>query len=55
MRIGYASPENDEGPRRVETRFFFGRTKLTDPQVFRMKISPTNMDDDAKISYFNSH
>jgi len=55
MRIGYASPENDEGPRRVETRFFFGRTKLTDPQVFRMKISPTNMDDDAKISYFNSY
>lgn len=55
MKIGFASPKNNEGPRKVETRFFFGRTKLTDPQVFRMKISPTNMDDDTKITYFNSY
>ena len=55
MRIGFASPDNDEGPRRVETRFFFGRSELRDPRVFRMKISPTNMDDDAEISYFNSY
>jgi len=55
MRIGYASPDGDEGPRRVETRFFFGRDELRDPRIFRMKISPTNMDDDAEISYFNSY
>jgi hypothetical protein len=54
-RIGFASPEGDEGPRRVETRFFFGRNSIWDPRIFRMKITPYDLGGDYKVSYFNSY
>jgi len=54
-RIGYASPENDEGPNRVETRFFFGRNKIKDPRVYRMNIKPYDLGREYKLSYFNSY
>lgn len=55
VRIGYSSPDNDEGPNRVDTRFFFGRNSIWDPQVFRMKITPYDLGREFKLSYFNSY
>jgi len=55
VRIGFASPEGDQGPRRVETRFFFGRNSIWDPKVFRMKITPYDLGGEYKLSYFNSY
>ena len=55
VRIGFASPDGDEGPRRVESRFFFGRNSIWDPRVFRMKITPYDLGGDYKLSYFNSY
>ncbi len=55
VRIGFASPEGDQGPRRVESRFFFGRNSIWDPKVFRMKITPYDLGGEYKLSYFNSY
>lgn len=54
-RIGYASPENDEGPNRVETRFFFGRNSIWEPRVFRMKITPYDLGREYKLTYNTSY
>jgi len=54
-RIGYSSPEDDEGPNRVETRFFFGRNSIWEPRVFRMKITPYDIENDFKLTYNNSY
>ena len=53
--IGYSSPENDEGPKKIETRFFFGRNSIFEPRVFRMKISPDDLYREYKLSYFNNY
>ena len=50
-----ASPDNNEGPNRVDTRFFFGRNSIFDPRVFRMKINPNNLDREYKLSFFSSY
>lgn len=55
VRIGFASPEGDQGPRRVESRFFFGRNSIWDPKIFRMKITPYDLGGEYKLSYFNSY
>lgn len=55
VRIGFASPEGDQGPRRVESRFFFGRNSIWDPKVFRMKITPYDLGGEYRLSYFNSY
>jgi len=55
IRIGYSSPENNEGPNRVETRFFFGRNSILEPRVFRLKILPYDLGREYKLSYFNSY
>jgi len=55
IRLGYSSPENNEGPNRVETRFFFGRNSILEPRVFRMKILPYDLGREYKLSYFNSY
>ena len=55
VRIGFASPEGDQGPHRVETRFFFGRNSILDPKIFRMKITPYDLGGEYKLSYFNSY
>lgn len=54
-RIGFASPQGDQGPRRVDTRFFFGKNSIWDPRVFRMKITPYDLGGEYKLSYFNSY
>jgi len=51
--IGFASPEGDNGPSQVVTHFFFGKDSILDPRVFRMKITPNNLN--SKLSYFNSY
>jgi hypothetical protein len=53
--IGYLSPENDKGPNRIETRFFFGRNSIFEPRVFRMKITPYDLNREYKLSYFNNY
>jgi hypothetical protein len=53
--IGYSSPDNDEGPNRIETRFFFGRNSIFEPRVFRMKITPNDFYREYKLSYFNNY
>ncbi len=55
VRIGFASPQDDKGPSRVETRFFFGRNNIWDPKVFRMKVTPSDLNSEYKLSYFNSY
>ncbi|MCJ7571140.1 MAG: hypothetical protein MUO82_04620 [Candidatus Thermoplasmatota archaeon] len=55
VRIGFASPEGDQGPSRVESRFFFGRNSIWDPKVFRMQITPYDLGGEYKLSYFNSY
>ena len=55
IRIGYSSPENNEGPNRVETRFFFGSNSILEPRVFRLKILPYDLGREYKLSYFNSY
>ncbi len=55
VKIGYLSPENNEGPNRVESRFFFGRNSILDPRVFRMKITPYDLSRKYDLSYFNSY
>jgi hypothetical protein len=55
VKIGFSSPEGNEGPARVDTRFFFGRESLRDPMVLRMKITPYDLGRGFKISYFNSY
>ena len=55
IRIGYSSPDNNEGPNRVETRFFFGRNSILEPRVFRLKILPYDLGREYKLSYFNSY
>ena len=55
IRIGYSSPGNNEGPNRVETRFFFGRNSILEPRVFRLKILPYDLGREYKLSYFNSY
>jgi hypothetical protein len=55
VRIGFASPDGDQGPHRVESRFFFGRNSIWDPKIFRMKITPYDLGGDYKLSYFNSY
>ena len=55
VRIGFASPEADQGPHRVETRFFFGRNSIFDPKIFRMKIIPYDLGGEYNLSYFNSY
>jgi hypothetical protein len=55
VRIGFASAEGDQGPSRVESRFFFGRNSLWDPKIFRMKISPYDLGGEYNLSYFNSY
>ncbi|MCK4348665.1 MAG: hypothetical protein KAW47_08610 [Thermoplasmatales archaeon] len=54
-RMGYSSPENDEGPNRVETRFFFGRNSIWEPRVFRMKITPYDLGREFKLTYNTSY
>lgn len=54
-RIGYSSPDNDEGPNRVDTRFFFGRKSIWEPQIFRMKIKPYDLNREFKLTYKNSY
>lgn len=54
VRSGYHSPYGEEGPRRTELRFFFGRNKIIDPQVLRMKISPDKIGS-GRLTYFNSY
>jgi hypothetical protein len=53
VRIGYSSPENDEGPKKVDTRFFFGRNSIWEPRVFRMKITPYDIEKNYKLTYNN--
>jgi hypothetical protein len=53
--MGYSSPENNEGPNRVESRFFFGRNSILDPRVFRMKITPYDLSKKYILSYFNNY
>ncbi len=55
LRSGFSSPENDEGPRKVEKRFFFGRNSIFDPRVCRMKITPSELERKYKLEYFNSY
>lgn len=55
VRLGYASPADSTGPTKVNTQFFFGRKNLFDPQVFRMKISPQDLDKHYPLTYFNSY
>ena len=55
IKIGYSSPDNNEGPNRVETRFFFGRNSILEPRVFRLKILPYDLGREYKLSYFNSY
>ena len=54
-RIGFSSPEDDEGPNRVETRFFFGRNSIWEPRVFRLKITPYDLERDYQLTYNNSY
>jgi len=54
LRSGFSSPENDEGPRKVEKRFFFGRNSIFDPRICRMKITPSELERKYKLEYFNS-
>jgi len=53
-RVGYMSAENEKGPANVHMRFFFGKESIHDPVVFRMKITPDNLDDQTRLTYFNS-
>jgi hypothetical protein len=55
VRVGFASPENDEGPHRVETRVFSGRNSIWEPKVYRMKITPYDLGGEYSLSYFNSY
>jgi hypothetical protein len=55
VKIGYYSPEDDEGPNRVDTRFFFGRNSIFDPRVFRMKIFPYDLNKNYNLIYNNSY
>jgi hypothetical protein len=55
LKVGYSSPQGDEGPSRVDTRFFFGKESLRDPMVLRMKITPYDLGRRFKMRYFNSY
>ncbi len=55
LRMGFSSPENNEGPNRVDTRFFFGRNSIFEPRVFRMKITPDNLDHKYNLLFFSSY
>jgi hypothetical protein len=54
-RIGFASPENNRGPTNVHARFFFGKESLADPAVFRMHVTPNNLEDHPTLTYYNSY
>ena len=51
LRLGFTSPEDDEGPSKVETRFFFGRNSIFDPRVFRFKITPYELEREYSLLY----
>ncbi len=40
LKIGFHSPEGEEGPHLIESRFFFGKNSIWDPMVFRLIVSP---------------
>ena len=51
LRLGFSSPNDNEGPRHVETRFFFGRNSIFDPRVFRFKITPYELEREYSLGY----
>jgi hypothetical protein len=55
VRLGFASPQGEEGPKRVETRFFSGRNSIWEPKVYRMQITPYDLGREYSLSYFNSY
>ena len=54
IRSGFSSSEGERIPKKVLTRFFFGRNKLFDPQVLRMSIAP-DINEKSSLTYFNSY
>jgi hypothetical protein len=51
LRFGFTSPDDDEGPHKVESRFFFGRNSIFDPRVFRFKITPYELERAYSLQY----
>jgi hypothetical protein len=51
MRLGFSSPDDDRGPQRMETRFFFGRNSIFDPQVFRFNVIPYDIEREYSLIY----
>ena len=54
LRTGFSSPEGEQLPRKILTRFFSGRDKLLDPQILRMSIAP-ELNGVSALTYFNSY
>lgn len=55
-KVGYNSYSSyGEGPNKVDTTFFFGRENIDDPKIFRMKLKPSNLDADSKLTFFTSY
>ena len=55
-KVGYKSSSIDGGSsNKVDTTFYFGRDSIDDPRVFRMSLKPQSLDENSKITYFNSY
>ena len=57
VRVGYncSSPEQVYGPNAVNTTFFFGRSSIVDPRVFRMHVRPNNLESGSRLTLFSSY
>ncbi len=55
-KVGYKSySASGEGANKVDTTFFFGRDNIDEPRVFRMKLKPSSLDSDSKLTFFTSY
>lgn len=53
MRIGFSSPNGNEGPSVVHTVFYFGKDNLLDPIALGLKITPNNAGE-SDVTFFGS-
>jgi hypothetical protein len=51
LKFSFISPVDDEGPHRVETRFFFGRNSIFNPRVFRLIVTPYELEREYSLRY----
>ncbi len=54
--VGYTSySEEGAGANKVDTTFYFGRERMDDPRVFRLKLNPNSIGSNTKNSFYSSY